>query len=78
MGDKSGTEASPYGTGVSARHLAVTAVMWAALAVTRGRGADLMWPLARVPTDPLRVLDAAALGRYLGKFFLCRYQSLTS
>ena len=39
MGDEIGTEASPYyGTGVSAWHLAVTAVTWAALAVTRGRG----------------------------------------
>ena len=38
MGDESGTEASPYGTGVSAWHLSVTAVTCAALAVTRGRG----------------------------------------
>ena len=38
MGDESGTEASPYGTGVSAWHLYVTAVTWAALAVARGRG----------------------------------------
>ena len=42
MGDESETEASPYGTGVSAWHLSVTVVTWAALAVTRGRGADLM------------------------------------
>ena len=42
IGDGSGTGASPYGTGVSAWHLAVTTVTWAALAVTRDRGADLM------------------------------------
>ena len=41
MGDESGTEASPYGTGVSAWHLSVTAVTWAALAVTRDRGGRL-------------------------------------
>ena len=45
------TEASPYGTDVSAWHLSVTDVTWAALAVTRDRGADLMYPLARVLTD---------------------------
>jgi len=33
---------SPYGTGVSAWHLFVAAVTCAALAVTRGRGTDLM------------------------------------
>ena len=38
MGDESRTEASPYGTGVSAWHLSVTDVTCAALAVTRGRG----------------------------------------
>jgi len=32
--DESETEAIPYGTGVSAWHLAVADVMWAALAVT--------------------------------------------
>ena len=73
MGDESRTEAGPYGTGVSAWHLSVTAVTCAALAVTRGRGTYLMQPLARVPTHPLRVLGAAALGRYLGDFFSCRY-----
>jgi len=42
MGDENRTEASPYGTGVSAWHLSVTAVMCAALAVTGGRVTDLM------------------------------------
>ena len=41
-GGESGTETSPYRTGVSAWHLSITAVTWAALAVTRDRGADLM------------------------------------
>ena len=36
MGDESGTEASPCRTGVSAWHLAVTAVTCAALTVTLG------------------------------------------
>jgi len=42
MGEKSGTDTSPYGTGVSAWHLSVTAVTCAALAVTRDRGTDWM------------------------------------
>jgi len=42
MGDESGIEASPYGTGVSAWHLSITAVTWADMAVTHGRGTDLM------------------------------------
>ena len=78
MGGETRTGASPYGTGVSSWRLAVTAVIWAALAVTRGRGADLIQPLARVPTHPLTLLGAAALGRYFGEFFSWRYQSLTS
>ena len=50
MGDEIGTVARIYGTGVSTWHLAVTIVTWAALTVTRDRGTDLMYPLARVPT----------------------------
>ena len=42
MGDKGKTGARPYETGVSAWHLPVTVVSLAALAVTCGRGIDLM------------------------------------
>ena len=48
------------------------------LRLTLGKGLDLMYPLGRVPTHPLRVLGTAALGKERGEFASCRYHGRTS
>ena len=48
----------------------VTLLMWACLSSpiwSHGYGTDLMFPLKRLPMNPLRVLGASALGRTCGE-----------
>jgi len=48
------------------------------LGLTLGKGLDLMYPFRRVPTHPLRVLGAAALGKKRGDCASWRHHGRTS
>ena len=43
-----------------------------------GKGEEQIYPLGRFLTHPYRALGAAALGKNIGKLFLCRYHISTS
>ena len=57
---------------------AESALVWPRfLAGTLGRGTERMYPFARVPTHPRRVLGASARGSVVGDVVVCTYHGRT-
>ncbi len=66
---------------VCAVFLCIVAQATGLVLCTRGTiGEDTlrMYPSLRVPTHPFRVLGLTDRGKYLGEFFVCKYQGITA
>ena len=56
----------------------VSVIQYVHTGYVQGRGTYLMYPLGRVPTQPLRVLGFVARGKKRGELCIWRYSGRTS
>ena len=72
-----GLTGTPYGNRTGSRWMSGETNRVLPIGI-HGKGGKQIYTLGRLPTHPCRALGAAAIGKNIGKSFLCRYHGRTS